>query len=188
MKVGKMANKNQTYSFLTPRLLVKEWHSLTPNDWDEHDLTEVVTNMLTKRVTSSLPIAWQGAYTIDRARLWIEERDREGKTLLVISRSTRSPIGMMILFESVRDIVNKVEIRLGYLLKESSWGKGFASELVRGFVDWCRENNVASIIGGVDRENIASRRVLEKNGFVCILDSEEDGSEEIIYQLQLSTY
>ena len=71
-----------------------------------------------------------------------------------------------------------LSLRLGYMLAESSWGKGLASELVRGVVEWCENKDVASVTGGVERDNIASRRVLEKCGFVC-----EPGMEKAAEQL-----
>lgn len=52
------------------------------------------------------------------------------------------------------------------MLAENTWGKGFASELIGGFVDWCRgKDNISSLAGGVEAGNAASRRVLEKSGF-----------------------
>ena len=69
-------------------------------------------------------------------------------------------------------------------LAEAVWGGGVASELIRGFVGWCERNNVASIVGGVERGNVASRRVLEKNGFVCDPTEDDAGSEEDIFRLQ----
>ena len=76
------------------------------------------------------------------------------------------------------------DIRLGYLLSEGSWGKGFASELVQGFVNWCvGQTSIASIAGGVARTNHASRRVLEKNGFQLIQTENEVVQDEQLFQL-----
>ncbi len=142
--------------------------------------------MLTEPVTRSLPSTWQGAYTLERAREWIDERDREGTTLLVIGKSTRQAIGLMILLEmQAEGDINYLDIRLGYLLSESSWGKGIASELVDGFVEWCREQtSISSIVGGVALDNPASARVLQKNGFHL---SHEDSiaQDEQIYRLSV---
>ena len=64
-----------------------------------------------------------------------------------------------------------IEVRLGYLLAEDAWGQGYASELVEAFVGWCRQHPpIASIVGGVARDNVASARVLTKSGF------EQDGA------------
>ena len=57
------------------------------------------------------------------------------------------------------------ELRLGYLVSESQWGRGFATELVRGVVNWVRVRGFRSIIAGVAKGNASSIRVLEKTGF-----------------------
>lgn len=168
--------------FVTERLPVGEWHSLSADDWAHQELADVISTTLTPRVTQSLPEGWQGAYTIERASEWIQERDREGATLLVVERSSRVPIGLMILFESY-DEKSGSAVRLGYLLSEPAWGQGFASELVRGFVDWCRMVEIAIILGGVERDNLASQRVLTKNGFMSQPTAEDHG--ELIFELRL---
>lgn len=159
-------------SFATERLLVKEWHSLTAREWTVQDLAAVVQSMLTPSVTQSLPEPWQGKYSLARARAWVQERDEEGATLLIIDRASREAVGVVILFEIEHEETARVELRLGYLLAESAWGRGLATELIRGVVEWCRGVGIGSIVGGVARENVASKRVLEKNGFICTPDSE----------------
>ena len=173
----------KTCRFITQRLLVGEWHSLSAEDWTQQDLADVVKSIMTARVTQSLPAAWQGPYTLERAYEWILDRDREGVALLVIKRSSRTPVGLVILFERDYERVGGTEVRLGYLVAESAWGIGLASELVQGFVDWCRQVGVASIVGGVARDNLSSRRVLEKNGFVC--DPSTEAATEQLFELRL---
>ncbi len=59
---------------------------------------------------------------------WIADRDHEGTTLLVVEKSSRTPVGVIILFESTREGTCTVDLRLGYLLSEDSWGQGFACD------------------------------------------------------------
>jgi RimJ/RimL family protein N-acetyltransferase len=167
-------------SFHTERLIVKEWHSLAPEEWEDQEAANFVMSLMTPGVTQSLPEAWQGEYTLKRAREWVHERDNESTTLLVIDRSSRMPIGLVILYEEDQD--GGIRVRLGYMLMESMWGKGLASELIRGLVEWCRNAGVVSIVGGVNSANIASRRVLEKNGFE--IQSDVRNSKEILYELR----
>ena len=163
-----------TCTYETERLLVKDWHSISSADWQQQELAHVVAAILTEPVTRSLPASWQGSYTIDRARERIKERDQEGATLLVIDKLTHLAVGLMILFEMEAAEVNgDTDVRLGYLLSEGAWGKGIASELVHGFVSWCRgQTSISSIAGGVALDNPASKRVLEKNGFQLIQSGE----------------
>ena len=172
----------QTCSLDTDRMLVREWHSFSDGDWADQDLASAVRSILTPPVTQSLPSGWQGGYTIDRARSWIDDRDKEGTTLLVVEREIKKPIGLMILFEGSEDPL-RPSVRIGYMLAESAWGQGLASELLEGFVDWCKKTRISSIIGGVERDNMASRRVLEKNGFAAL--SHRNKQAELLYELKL---
>lgn len=163
-------------------MLVSEWHSASLNAATGQGLAACVTAILTPPVTQSLPEEWRGEYTVDRASRWIEERDRDGVTLLVTDRSSNQAIGLLILFESDDAKIGR-SVRIGYLLSESVWGQGLASELVQGFVDWCSETEISLIIAGVERGNSASRRVLEKSGFKAVPDA--PSSETLIYQVRL---
>ncbi len=52
--------------FETERLLVKEWHSILPSDWQQRELAHVEAAILAEPVTRSLSAYWQGSYTIER--------------------------------------------------------------------------------------------------------------------------
>ncbi len=87
--------------------------------------------MLTEPVTRTLPSAWHGDYKASRSREWIAERDKEGTTLLVIEKSTNEAVGLVILIEVDSENAGEgIEVRLGYLLAESAWGKGLATDLL----------------------------------------------------------
>ena len=174
-------------TFETERLLVTEWHSPSSSDWQQQELVHVVAAILTEQVTRSLPASWQGSYTVERAREWIEERDKEGATLLVIDKLIHQAVGLMILFEMQTEEGNgDTDLRLGYLLSEATWGKGIASELVNGFVSWCRgQTSISSIAGGVALDNSASKRVLEKNGFQLVQSGHGIAQDERLYRLSL---
>ena len=173
---------SQTCEYETTRLSIGGWHGmqLPPSV----DLPGVVCKVLTDAVTRSLPPSWHGPYSRARARAWIDERDAESATLLALDRASGEPVGFVILSEhSVGDEHDRVDLRLGYLLAESAWGRGLASELVEGLVRWCRSQpSILSITGGVAGDNIASARVLTKNGFTAI-GPVHDGEQ--IYRLSL---
>ena len=150
--------------FDTPRLRVSDWHS---DQGHESDMIDVVRLMLTPAVTASLPPSWQGFYDRDRAEAWIAARDSESTVLLATERGNHEPVGLVIVFEEQStDDPSLVDLRLGYLLAESSWGYGFATELVGGLVQWCGSHStIRSIMAGVTLGNDASARVLTKSGF-----------------------
>lgn len=65
------------------------------------------------------------------------------------------------------------EIEIGYGTYEEFQNKGFMSEMVTGIVDWARtQGKVKSIIASTERTNEASFRVLEKNNFLKIGETE----------------
>ncbi len=57
------------------------------------------------------------------------------------------------------------EIEIGYILKKSAWGKGYATEACRRILKFAfEETPLEEIVAVIDPENIASRNVLEKSG------------------------
>lgn len=169
----------QRCRFSTDRLVVEDWHGLAGRY--ELDLVEVVGSVLTPSTTVALPPEWRGDFDRARAERWIDTRDAESPTLLVVEQRSGDAVGLMILFEAVDDeTLGGIDVRVGYVLAETSWGKGFASELVGGLVEWAEsEPAVRSISGGVAADNVASGQVLLKSGFSLT----SEGSDEQMYRL-----
>lgn len=153
------------YDFTTKRMIVKEWHSFEPKELNEPDLVNIVEEILVPDVTKTFPPMWRGNYDKRRAKFWIEERDSESKTLLAVEKDTNKALGLINFFK-VGDRSRGTYLRLGYLLSKAMWDKGFGTELVDGFIHWCKENNISTVLAGVDPDNTASIRVLEKNNFL----------------------
>ena len=77
-----------------------------------------------------------------------------------------------------------MDLRIGYLIAEQDWGKGLATELLAGLVAWARSQpSVHSVTGGVDPANLASARVLTKNGFDQVEDGEDGEDGDATYRL-----
>ena len=157
------------------------WHALA----HEHgvSLQEVVEPILSTATTRALPTEWYGDYDTQRTLDWIVARDAESPTLLVIDRPTGAAIGLIILFEDRAGGHAAVDLRLGYLLAESTWGAGYGTELVEGFVAWALDvDEIHTVSGGVATDNPASARVLLKNGFALVGES---ANGEHLYQLDV---
>jgi RimJ/RimL family protein N-acetyltransferase/ubiquinone/menaquinone biosynthesis C-methylase UbiE len=137
------------------------------------DLGEMVAELLTARTTVALPVPWQGDFSLERARAWIAERDGESPTLLVEEAASGRPVGFAILAEVPLD-ESTVDVRIGYIIAEESWGRGLATELLSGLIDWAwAQPSIHTLTGGVDLGNPASVRVLENCGFHRISESDE---------------
>jgi len=144
--------------FDTEHLEVLPWHDALGDD----DLAGFVAGLLTAEVTAALPTDWQGRYDAERAAAWVRARDGESTVLLAIDRS--APVGLLII--SGEGEAPTHDVRIGYLLNEASWGRGFATELIGGFVAWCRSfGAVRSVTAGVESTNAASVRALEHHDF-----------------------
>ena len=62
------------------------------------------------------------------------------------------------------------------LFDKACWGKGIATEAVRLFLAEIKARYAVNSVGAFAyADNAASLRVLEKNGFVCVEEFEEDG-------------
>lgn len=150
-------------AFTTGRLRVGPWHDRAVAAGLE--LVDVVTELLNERTTAALPEPSRGDFDAARAAAWIAGRDAESPTLLASERSTERPIALVIV-AAVPSDRSGLDLRVGYVVAESAWGRGVASELLDGLVGWARtRRDVTSVSGGVELTNAASIRVLEKNGF-----------------------
>jgi RimJ/RimL family protein N-acetyltransferase len=154
---------------------------------DRHriDLAELVTTALTETTTTALPSDWHGDFTLDRAQRWIVERDAESATLLAVERATDDAIGLVILIEMAGEQPPTIDLRIGYVIAESEWGRGLASELVGGLAEWARSKEpIETISGGVAEDNHSSARVLTRNGFSAAPDPPHG---DMIYVLRLDS-
>ena len=57
-------------------------------------------------------------------------------------------------------------LEIGYILKKEFWGKGYGYLICKELLTLAEKNEPEmNIIGNIDPENIASKRLLEKSGF-----------------------
>lgn len=65
------------------------------------------------------------------------------------------------------------KVTIGYGMVEPEWGKGYATAAVARLVAICRAHGGVTVINAdTDVDNIASQRVLEKNGFRRVRSTE----------------
>lgn len=71
-------------------------------------------------------------------------------------------------------------VEIGYAVEQRHQGTGLATEAVRAMAAWGRDTlGLAEVLGIVGIENLASRRVLEKAGFVHIRDGVDGRAQPI---------
>jgi ribosomal-protein-alanine N-acetyltransferase len=85
-------------------------------------------------------------------------------------------------------VENATILQLGYALVKEDWGKGFASESVRGGLRYAfGQLGLAEIAGITYPENIASQKVLLKNGFVLEKTFIEEDRQMHLYVCRLKS-
>ena len=122
---------------------------------------DVVAAIISPNVTEHLPPDLQTSPDTDPA-MWLARLRAGGDVFSVIANKTL--IGFLTLHRQ-----SAGEIMIGYLFGQQHWGKGYASELAKGFVANLKQQGwQGKIQGGVDAGNPASAAVLKKAGFASI--------------------
>jgi RimJ/RimL family protein N-acetyltransferase len=76
------------------------------------------------------------------------------------------------------------EIEIGYGTYDEFQNRGFMTEIVSGIIEWSKtQAQVKSVVASTEKANIASSRVLEKNGFLKRGETETSFS----WQLKLNS-
>ncbi len=149
--------------FNTQRMTVTLWNSTYPVG-KQTSVDDELLLLLTPETLAFLPPSMQIDGTAENVREWVKAREAESSLLAVQDRQTGTLLGLLILTESLE--AEGIEIRLGYLFAQHQWGKGYATELLTGLLDWClKQEKSMRLVGGVENNNLASIRVLTKAGF-----------------------
>lgn len=124
----------------------------------------------------------------ERSTVWIErqiQRKNDGVygQLAVIEKSTGDFIGVGGII--LREIDGNEELEITYSFMPSAWGKGYARELAKHFIDFAKATNeVESVISMIHPENEPSKRVAFANGLELSGTSEFMGIPVEIYRLE----
>jgi RimJ/RimL family protein N-acetyltransferase len=145
------------YSYQTTRLQVGE---IFDSKQDSEFLVSAM-KILTPNVVASLPPYFQNVNSIASARGWLKQVVTDGRLFIVKLAGESKAIGFIFLSTE-----NNGNTHIGYLLAESYWGKGYATEILKGLIDFIEiEDQVTRLIAGVATDNLASIKLLQKLGF-----------------------
>lgn len=169
----------ETFTFDTARLRVLPWRQFIESI---SELAQAIAPVTTPKVMATLPPSWSSLDTNQERIHWIMEREQEGLCLCFCDAKNGEVVGILLLSPQMMQ-GNCVDVRVGYFIAEEFWGRGFASEVVKGLVQIARSHElIDSVTGGVDPSNIGSVKVLTNNGFVHI--SDESNQHTHIYRFQ----
>ena len=152
--------------FETERLSVAHWADTIAVAVARRNLATQLPDLLTPDVIAHLPPFFD--LTDQNIDQWIDARDAESDIYLIRETGTGSIIGLTPPFNN--------DIHLGYLLGQSAWGHGYASELLAGLVLHVPKIGFR-LLGGVGRENPASAHVLRKTGFQLVPELSDTETE-----------
>jgi len=78
------------------------------------------------------------------------------------------------------------EAELGYLLMPEHWGKGFGSEIAKTLVNLAKQmDEIQNVIAIIDPENVASKKILERQGFLWDYNDEYIGLPAAYYKMEV---
>jgi RimJ/RimL family protein N-acetyltransferase len=165
------------FAYETPRLYVSiaSRAPLTPDELG------TLATLLSRPVTHHLPPSMQYPGTYGDIADWVADRLDEARVYWVRDRTDARLIGAVLLHEDTE--TDPRTLHLGYFLGQQSWGQGLASELLAGLVQSLRQCDNAVIVAGVDPDNTASARVLEKVGFSRLRASPD--AVQLFFELHL---
>lgn len=131
--------------------------------WKSSDLGNLVKNANNLNIASNLRDGFPFPYTHDHGRQWIEvAKNNDCFFAITVNNEAVGGIGL-----SVGEDIERISAEVGYWLGEEHWRKGIVSSALKGIVDYgFNELKLERIFAVPLEDNIGSRKVLEKNGFV----------------------
>ena len=104
--------------------------------------------------------------------------EREWFGFAVLKRDDGTLVGLASL-RAADDL--RVEAEVGFELGEAYWGSGYGTEILGGLVAiGFKRIGFQRLVGDCLDSNVASQRVLEKNGFLYESEDEADGDRRVL--------
>lgn len=128
---------------------------------------------------------------IDECRAYVEFIHKQYKDFgtgrwAVILKETNEFLG----WSGIKFITNEINnhkdfYEIGYRFIEKHWGKGYATEAGKAFIDYAfNEMKVEALYAYADAGNENSRKILEKLGLRYVNSFEYEGELEVWYELK----
>ena len=164
----------------TQRLKLRKF---TPQDLDL--LARLMSNPQFMRFSLGLLSLEQTAAFLEK--ILAGYRDNVPSQFAVLVRAENKLIGYCGFFRQTVDDVEEIEI--GYRLDPNYWGQGMATEAARAVRDHAfRDLHLERVISLIHPDNIASRRVAEKNGMTIEKETVFRGFPTMVFALSRANY
>ncbi len=136
--------------------------------WKPSDLQNLIKHANNPRIASNMRDGFPYPYTIEKGKEWLEFNNNQYNQnspqnfAITLDDTAIGGIGLM-----VGEDIERISAETGYWLGEEYWGRGIISSALRCILDYGFNTlNLERIFAKPLENNMASRKVLEKNGFV----------------------
>lgn len=133
--------------------------------WEYSDLDDLVVNANNQKIAVNMRDIFPYPYTHGDGEKWIDFVQNQEPTTdfaVVFEGVAVGGIGL-----NIGQDIERLSAELGYWIGEKHWGMGLASEAVKGIVKYgFKDLELERIFAKPFEQNTASRRVLERNGFI----------------------
>ncbi len=133
-----------------------------------------------------------GVFTEQGTRDFIQRNlDRYAKDGVGFYAITFNPTGELIGCGGIamQETDHGIEPEIGYQIRHDQWQNGYATEMARGCMKYAFETLKADyIISLIRPDNVASRRVAEKNGLVINREYDWTGQLHLVYRMSQEQY
>ncbi|MGZ7136078.1 MAG: GNAT family N-acetyltransferase [Methanobacterium sp.] len=135
----------------------------TLRKWKYSDLENLVNNANNFNIARNMRDGFPHPYTTKDGRQWITfARNSNSILAITIHNKVIGSIGL-----NIGSDIERISAEVGYWLGEDYWGKGIVSSALKGILEYgFNELDLERIYAVPLEQNIASRKVLEKNGFI----------------------
>lgn len=132
-------------------------------NWETSDLEGLVKNANNIEIAKNLRDGFPFPYTIAHGNEWLKiALNNPYFFAITIDDKAVGGIGL-----TVGEDIERISAEVGYWLGEEYWGKGIASSALNGIVEYgFNKLDLKRIFATPLEQNIGSRRILEKNGFI----------------------
>ncbi|MBU2998044.1 GNAT family N-acetyltransferase [Cellulophaga baltica] len=150
---------------------------------DFENYFQLVSNAEVMKMITTKPLDLEEAKSDFNTLIKKNELNPNYGKFKIVNTETNKVLGIAKL-EASESNVTAVEI--GYMLLPDYWGKGIASTMAKLLVEnGKKQNSIKNIIAIIDPENIASRKILTKNGFALKEHKIIDGLQREVLQLKI---
>jgi len=100
----------------------------------------------------------------------------------LVEKDTNNVIGLAGVIKS--EYLDAIDYEIGFILQETSWGKGYAKEIGKAQIEQVKEDlNDKRVLAVVVANNIASIKTLESLGFIYVKKLDITRGKRLLYCL-----